>query len=153
MATSPAELRQLLHLYGIERDRLRAAISQLAGLTLTDLDALEHLEVHGSQTQRVLGERLLLTSGGVTVLVDRLERGGWVQRRQHPTDRRAVLVGLRPDMPVDRLAALEDFHASITSAAARLSPAERDAAASFLERVAHSAASAEAELRKVSPRR
>jgi DNA-binding MarR family transcriptional regulator len=136
--------------YGIERDRLRAAISRLAGLTSTDLDTLELLEVYGPLTQRALGERLFLTSGGVTVLVDRLVRGRWVLRAPHPSDRRAVLVELHPEMPVERLAALGRFHAAIASAARELDAAERDAAAGFLESVARSAAETAEELRIAS---
>ena len=34
------------------------------------------------------------TSGGVTRLVDRMERAGYVQRRPCPSDRRVVYVGL-----------------------------------------------------------
>jgi hypothetical protein len=54
----------------------------------------------GPLTERDLGARLLLTSGGVTVLVDRLERAGLVRRGRHPTDRRTTVVGLVPDPPV-----------------------------------------------------
>ena len=40
----------------------------------------------------VIGERLLITSGSVTSLVDTLEKAGYVERRRHPDDRRKVLV-------------------------------------------------------------
>jgi len=52
----------------------------------------ENLEADGPLTQRDLGERLALTSGAITMLVDRLERAGWVHRRPHPGDRRYVLI-------------------------------------------------------------
>jgi DNA-binding MarR family transcriptional regulator len=148
--TTPAELRRLLHRYGMERDRLRAALAQATGLAPTDLDALEHLEANGPQTQRALGERLLLTSGGVTVLVDRLERGGWVRRTRHPSDRRAVLVELAPDLPADRLRPLEEYHARIEVAARRLTTGEREAAGGFLARVASLAEATTTELRRAS---
>jgi len=56
----------------------------------------ENLEADGPLTQRDLGERLALTSGAITMLVDRLERAGWVHRRPHPGDRRYVLIELSP---------------------------------------------------------
>jgi DNA-binding MarR family transcriptional regulator len=139
---TPAELRQLLHRYGIERDRLRAALAQATGLTPTDLDALEFIEANGPQTQRQLGERLLLTSGGVTVLVDRLEAGGWARRTRHPTDRRALLVELAPTMPADQLEPIQHYHAALEQAAHALSAESREAAAAYLTRVAELAAAA-----------
>src|SRR5262245_12079367 len=93
-SSRPKQIAVALHRFGLQRDRLRTALAQATGLVPADLDALEHLEADGPLTQRELGERLLLTSGAVTVLVDRLERAGLVERRPHPGDRRAVLVDL-----------------------------------------------------------
>jgi len=146
--STAAELRRALHRYGIERDRLRSALAQAAGLTPTDLDALEYLEANGPQTQRELGERLLLTSGGVTVLVDRLEAGGWVRRTRHPSDRRAVLVELSPTMPSAELEPLERYHAAIEAAARKLTANERSAAARFLGTVTERAAETTKRLRE-----
>lgn len=146
-APTAAELRGLLHRFGIERERLRTALAQATGLTPTDLDALEHLEANGPQTQRALADRLLLTSGGVTVLVDRLEAGGWVRRTKHPSDRRAVLVELAPTMPAEHLEPMERYHAAIEAAARTLSAVERDAAGRFLEAVADLAADTTARIR------
>src|SRR4051812_20299338 len=99
-STSPAEVLAALHRFGLERDRFRAALVRELGTPLADLDALEHLEIAGGLTQRELGERLLLTSGGVTVLVDRLERAGLVRRGRHPSDRRMTVVEIVPDPPI-----------------------------------------------------
>jgi DNA-binding MarR family transcriptional regulator len=82
--------------FGLARDQIWSALASGAGIRPADLDALEHLEAAGPLTQRQLGDRLSLTSGAITMLVDRLERAGWVQRRQHPGDRRSVLVELSP---------------------------------------------------------
>ena len=54
---------------------MRAPLVRHAGLSGADLDALKHLEAVGPLTQRNLGERLSITSGAVTKLVDRLEDG------------------------------------------------------------------------------
>lgn len=147
-APTAAELRRALHRYGIERDRLRSALAQAAGLTPTDLDALEYLEANGPQTQRGLGERLLLTSGGVTVLVDRLEAGGWVRRTKHPSDRRAVLVELVPTMPAADLEPMDRYHAAIEAAARKLAAVERTAAVRFLDVVTGHAAETTKQLRE-----
>jgi DNA-binding MarR family transcriptional regulator len=43
-----------------------------------------------------LGQAVGLTSGALTIAVDRLERAGYVERRHDPADRRRVLVALAP---------------------------------------------------------
>src|SRR5208282_2373809 len=93
-APRPNEVTARLQRFGLERDRMRAALATSAGISETDLDALEHLEADGPLTQRQLGDRLSLTSGAITMLVDRLEQGGWVRRGPHPSDRRYILVEL-----------------------------------------------------------
>jgi hypothetical protein len=138
--TSPAELIAALHRFGLERDRLRTALARALGIAVADLDALEHLELAGPLTQRDLGERLLLTSGGVTVLVDRLERAGLVHRGRHPSDRRMTVVELAPDPPVHDVPELEDYHRAARSAAEALPPTAREQLAAFLSTMADNAA-------------
>jgi DNA-binding MarR family transcriptional regulator len=51
----------------------------------------------GSLPMSVVGGRLQVHPTSVTNVVDRLEDAGLVQRRPHPTDRRATLVALTED--------------------------------------------------------
>jgi DNA-binding MarR family transcriptional regulator len=44
----------------------------------------------------VIAERLLITTGSMTSLLDNLEKRGLVHRLPHPTDRRKLLVDLTP---------------------------------------------------------
>jgi DNA-binding MarR family transcriptional regulator len=142
----PGELAASLQRFGLERDRLRAAIARTARISETDLDALEHLEADGPLTQRELGARLLLTSGAVTMLVDRLERAGWVYRRPHPTDRRATLIELSAGAAERAPQALTTYHAAIAALIAAVPQAERATLCAFLAAAADSAAAAVGEL-------
>jgi DNA-binding MarR family transcriptional regulator len=45
-------------------------------------------------TSSELGKRTMLDSATLTGILDRLEASGIVERKQHPDDRRAILVGL-----------------------------------------------------------
>ncbi|MGH8877556.1 MAG: MarR family winged helix-turn-helix transcriptional regulator [Stackebrandtia sp.] len=70
-----------------------------AGFAGTELNtARTHLlwELHriGPSTQQALATALGVTPANVTGLVDALETHGFVERRRHPTDRRATLVTL-----------------------------------------------------------
>jgi len=138
-----------LQRFGLARDQLRSALASGAGISPADLDALEHLEAAGPLTQRQLGDRLALTSGAITMLVDRLERGGWVRRCRHPTDRRSVLVELSPQAAERTPAALAAFHARIAQIAVSVPEPCREAIASFLDEAAGAAADAAASLRRL----
>ena len=62
------------------------------GLGITDMKTLSILMREGPMTAGEIGNRLSLTSGSVTTLIDRLERQDLVERQAHPTDRRKVIV-------------------------------------------------------------
>ena len=62
------------------------------GLEASELAALEHLQAAGPMTQKRLGERLAMSPGAVTAMIDRLERRGYVERIPNPEDRRSALV-------------------------------------------------------------
>jgi DNA-binding MarR family transcriptional regulator len=143
----PETVTARLQAFGLARDQMRSALAGQAGLSPADLDALEHLEAAGLLTQRQLGERLALTSGAITMLVDRLERAGLVRRRPNPGDRRSVLVGLSEQVAGRIPAGLAAYHARIREIAAAVPAAHRDAVASFLQAAADAAAEAAAELR------
>src|ERR1700740_248076 len=60
----------------------------------SDFAVLEALLHKGPLPVNEIGKKVLLTSGSITVAVDRLETKGWVERRAHGTDRRARIVHL-----------------------------------------------------------
>jgi DNA-binding MarR family transcriptional regulator len=150
---SPEEVTATLHRFGLERDRLRTALARQLGIAVADLDALEHLELAGPLSQRDLAERLLLSSGAVTFLVDRMEQAGLVQRQPHPTDRRATLVTLAPAAKLPEVPELDQYHKAIRREAAQLSATGGSAVAGFLSAVTAQAASATAELQQRKARR
>src|ERR1700694_5270923 len=83
-----AELRAL----SIELDRLDQLPPERDGLNRTDLHALEIVSRTGSLTPTELAQALRFTTGGVTTVIDRLERAGYVRRLPDSSDRRRVIV-------------------------------------------------------------
>ena len=71
---------------------LSQAVADRVGMNPTDLESLDLLARHGPMTAGRLAELTGLTTGGVTGLVDRLERLGYAPREPDPTDRRRVIV-------------------------------------------------------------
>src|SRR5215468_12381940 len=60
----------------------------------SDFAVLEALLHKGPLPINEIGRKILLTSGSITVAVDRLETRGLVERHAHGTDRRAKVVHL-----------------------------------------------------------
>jgi MarR family 2-MHQ and catechol resistance regulon transcriptional repressor len=81
--------------------RAQAAISAHAaadvarhGLTLAEFAIVEALYHRGSMLLGEVQRRILVSSGGITFLVDRLTAKGLVERRNCPSDRRARYAAL-----------------------------------------------------------
>ena len=72
--------------------RHTAATAKRMSLEASELAALEHLQAAGPMTQKRLGERLSISPGAVTAMIDRLESRGYVERIPNPEDRRSALV-------------------------------------------------------------
>lgn len=64
------------------------------GLTTARAEVIWRLHQKGPMSQRQLSDALQCTPRNVTGLVDALEESGFVERRPHPTDRRAIHVTL-----------------------------------------------------------
>jgi MarR family 2-MHQ and catechol resistance regulon transcriptional repressor len=63
-------------------------------LGFSDFAILEALLHKGPLPVNTIGKKIHLTSGSITAAVDRLEAQGLLERRAHPTDRRARVVHL-----------------------------------------------------------
>src|SRR6476620_3955370 len=68
------------------------AIADRLNLSLTDLVAGEIVSRTGAITAGELAELSGLTTGAITGVVDRLEKGGFVRRVNDPNDRRRVML-------------------------------------------------------------
>jgi DNA-binding MarR family transcriptional regulator len=75
-------------------DAVDDAVAAYLGINRTDLRCIDVLlqEPDGSAIPARLAERLGISTGSVTALIDRLERLGYVARSPDPTDRRKVTV-------------------------------------------------------------
>lgn len=65
-----------------------ATLMRPLNLTVAQFDALAHLYVEDGLSQQELAERLLVTKGNVTGLINRLADRGLVERHGDPDDRR-----------------------------------------------------------------
>jgi len=78
--------------YGIHLTLFRNAMSEWAGLNVTDMECLRFLFLKGVATPSELARQTGLTSGATTAMLDRLEKAGLIERRPNPDDRRGTLI-------------------------------------------------------------
>lgn len=78
--------------YGVHLTLFRNAVSEWAGINVTDMECLRLLFLKGIATPSELARHTGLTSGATTAMLDRLEKAGLIERRPNPDDRRGFLI-------------------------------------------------------------
>lgn len=141
-----------LHVFGrLHRSYLRyqtslAALFDAHGINMASFDVLAALRRSGPpfrMTAGRLAEMSLVTTGGITLRVDRLEKAGLVTRVRDTEDRRVVYAQLTDKgLQVIEDAAVAHF-ANESRMLAGLSEAERDRLAGLLRKLEHSIESSE----------
>src|SRR5882724_1402123 len=109
----------------------------------SDFAVLEALLHKGPLPVNEIGKKVLLTSGSITVAVDRLETKGLVERRAHGTDRRARIVHLTKEGRKVITRAYADHAADMERlASASLTKVERETLIRLLKKIGYEAAGA-----------
>ena len=93
-----------------------ARAAEQVGLGLTDMQLLHLLQLHGPSRPGHLASWSGLSTGGVTVALDRLSNAGYVRREPNPADRRSLLVTLLPG----RVRRLDAMYAGVEAETRRL---------------------------------
>ena len=109
------------------------------GLTIAEFGILEALYHVGPLLLGELQRKILVSSGGVTYLVDRLEQRGLVKRQPCPDDRRARYAALTPEGKRLMARIFPDHAQAIERAMSGLTRADRDRAATLLKALGRAA--------------
>ena len=114
-------------------DELIRRQARKMGVNATDMQTLRLLELHGPLGPTELARRLDLKTASVTVVLDRLEAAGHVERVRDDRDRRRVTVRALPQA----LELLFDTWAPVVRAlddvARGMTPAQRDVVCAFFD--------------------
>ena len=105
------------------------------GLGLSDFGVLEILLHKGPLPVNVIGSKIRLTSGSISIAIDRMEEKRLVERRDDPEDRRARVVHLTPAGRKLIECAFAAHAAAMEHATSGLSPAERKEAIRLLKKL------------------
>jgi DNA-binding MarR family transcriptional regulator len=131
--------RSFLYAQSTVMPKLDAELRETSGITLAEFDALLQLGFAPEQQLRMseLADRVLLSRSGVTRLVDRLEREGFVRREASAPDGRGAYAVLAP-LGAERLAEALPTHLAAVDAhfLGHLDPEELAAITVALSRVA-----------------
>jgi DNA-binding MarR family transcriptional regulator len=114
---------------------LTARLARELGMNATDMVALDLLDIHGPMGAAELGRRLGIRSASVTLLLDRLEAAGHVERVRHDTDRRRVTIVARPSGREASLAVWLPQIMAIDEIGRSLPGAEQRVVTAFLDRI------------------
>lgn len=104
------------------------------GLNGTDLQFLNLLELQGSATPGDLARWSGLTTGGVTVAVDRLEKAGYVKRQPNPKDRRSNIIRPVPARLLELYLIYKSKGELVVSVLSKFSDRELEVIRRFLKR-------------------
>jgi DNA-binding MarR family transcriptional regulator len=109
--------------------------SQRLGLGGTDVRFLTLLDLHGPLTPGRLATLTGLTTGSVTGVIDRLERGGFVGRERDDADRRKVRVVPVPEAAARLATEWHDNLVMLDTVLKRRDRAELDVICRFLSEI------------------
>jgi MarR family transcriptional regulator, 2-MHQ and catechol-resistance regulon repressor len=133
--------------------RARNAVGRIAeadiarhGLSTGEFAILEVLYHKGPLLLGEVQRKILVSSGGVTYLVDRLEAAGLVARRECAEDRRARYAELTAKGQEFMRLIFPDHAAAIEQAVAGLTPEEKRSAIELLKKLGQAAAERKADV-------
>ncbi len=114
--------------------RLRRQV-EARGLSFTEFGVLEALLHKGTLPIGEIGERVLLTSGSMTYVVDKLEKRGFIARDACPTDRRVVFARLTPEGQALIESTFAEHAALLARLMGGLTPAEQEVVAGLIKKL------------------
>jgi DNA-binding MarR family transcriptional regulator len=85
-------IKESLRDLGAQLTLLNHSVGARLDLKATDLECLDLITRYGPLSPSALARRAGLHPATMTGILDRLERGGWIDRSRDPSDRRGVVV-------------------------------------------------------------
>lgn len=125
---SATDLEELSHLIIGFYEKISSwehAVVRGTSLSPAQMHAIEVIGQEKSLRMKELAEHLGVTTGSLTVMVDRLEQNGFLERKPHESDRRSFLVTLT-DKGRKHFKKHHQYHLKLTGdVLAALEPAEQ----------------------------
>lgn len=110
------------------------------GLNLTEFAVLELLYHKGDQPIQIIGKKILISSGSITYVIDKLEQKGFAVRKACPTDRRVTFATITSSGKAFMDEYFPKHEAKIEEIFEQLSEEEINDTIELLKRIGHHAA-------------
>lgn len=138
---STNEIKQSLKLY-IVLSRAHKAINEVTnqffqenGLNPTEFAVLELLFHKGRQPLQQIGNKILLASGSITYVIDKLEKRGYLQRVSCPSDRRVTFADITDEGTQFMQQIFPEHEQNLHELVSVLTPEEKDVAIELLKKL------------------
>lgn len=105
------------------------------GLNPTEFAVLELLFHKGMQPLQKIGNKILLASGSITYVVDKLEKRGYLARVSCPTDRRVTYAQITSEGQAFMEKLFPEHEENLNDLMSALSAEEKDVAISLLKKL------------------
>lgn len=105
------------------------------GLNPTEFAVLELLFHKGKQPIQKIGEKILMRSGSMTYVINKLETNGYLQRETNVNDKRVTYVSISDEGKKLMEAIFPDHADNITKLLSVLTAAEQEEAARLLQKL------------------
>ncbi|MGE7624836.1 MarR family winged helix-turn-helix transcriptional regulator [Viridibacillus sp. NPDC096237] len=135
------EIKQSLKLF-IVLSRANKAINECThqffqdnGLNPTEFAVLELLFHKGRQPLQKIGNKILLASGSITYVIDKLEKRGFINRISCPSDRRITYAEITPEGEAFMDELFPRHEEQLYELTNALSPEEKDQAIALLKKM------------------
>ncbi|MFC7685606.1 MarR family winged helix-turn-helix transcriptional regulator [Ureibacillus sp. GCM10028918] len=138
---SSNEIKQSLKLY-IVLSRANKAINEVTnqffqqhGLNPTEFAVLELLYHKGRQPLQQIGNKILLASGSITYVIDKLEKRGYLDRVSCPSDRRVTFAEITESGAEFMKKLFPEHEVNLHELLSVLTPEEKDTAIELLKKL------------------
>ncbi|UVS79723.1 MarR family winged helix-turn-helix transcriptional regulator [Actinokineospora sp. UTMC 2448] len=128
------EIKESLRELSVQLSLLNHRISARFELRDIDFDCLETIRRHEPISPGALARRVGLHAATMTGVLDRLERGGWIDRERDPADRRAVVLRARRERNPEVFRLYAGMNTSMDELMADYTVDQLEAIADFLHR-------------------
>ena len=131
-----------------ELDLMDQAIADRLGMNRTDAQCMDLISRLGPMTAGELADRVGLTAGAITAVLDRLERRHWIRRVHDTVDRRRVMISSGTAQHATVAPIFARLRRSTREVLARYSEEQLELIGDFLRRTAAVAAQHRQRLRR-----
>jgi DNA-binding MarR family transcriptional regulator len=138
-------VRESLRELGAQLSLLNHSVGTRLDLRAADLECLDLITRYGPLSPSALARRAGLHPATMTGILDRLERGGWIDRGRDPSDRRGVVIQAARGRGAEilRLYLIDSgMNAALDQICAQYDDADLQLLAGFLHRTADAARTA-----------